>query len=197
MAEYAVRFAREEDAAAIRAVYEPYVRTTAISFEWEVPTVDEMARRMTRTLERYPYLVLEVEGTVVGYAYAGPFHERAAYGWSAETSIYIECTHRRAGMGGALYRELESVLAHMGVLNLNACIAYAEQEDAFLTHDSVTFHTRMGFSWVGRFHSCGYKFGRWYDMVWMEKMLARHPEVPGSLLPIAEVRAWYETGRKR
>ena len=167
-----IRNASTADAAALAAIYAPYVCDTAISFELEPPTPDEFASRIARTVERYPYLVAERDGAVVGYAYAGPFKERAAYAASVELSVYVDSAQRGAGVGRALYAELERALARRGVTNLYACVAYPVVEDERLTYASVRFHERCGFEIVGRFHGCARKFGRVYDMVWMEKHLA-------------------------
>ena len=188
-----IRFATPADAVQVRAVYAPYVSDTAITFEYEVPTASEMEGRMAHTLESFPWLVFEAGGKVLGYAYASPFHVRAAYAWSVETSVYVDRACRRAGIGRALMRDLEAILSHMGALNLNACIAYAGREDPFLTDDSVRFHERLGFALAAHFHACGYKFGRWYDMVWMERLPACRPDVPRALSSVEDACAWYET----
>ena len=125
-------------------------------------------------MQRYPYLVAERDGQIMGYAYAGPLKDRAAYDWACETTIYLDRTARRQGAGSKLYKALEEKLAAMGIANLYACIAYPTFEDEYLTLDSVRFHERLGFSQIGRFHACGQKFGRWYDMVWMEKTIGEH-----------------------
>lgn len=187
--EIEIRVATPDDADALLAVYAPYVTDTAISFECEVPTVEEFRRRIARTLERYPYLVALQDGKIAGYAYAGPFVGRAAYDWSVETSIYVARHARRAGLGRALYTVLENILREMGVLNLNACIGYPKKEDEYLTTNSVDYHRHLGYAWVGRFHDSGCKFGRWYDMVWMEKIIGNHPENPEPIRPFPEVRA--------
>ena len=188
-----IRFATPADAGQVRGVYAPYVIDTAVTFEYEVPTTSEMGRRIARTLESLPWLVYEAGDRVVGYAYASPFHARAAYAWSVETSIYVDRDCRRSGVGRTLMRDLEAILSHMGVLNLNACIAYVQRDDPFLTDDSVRFHERLGFVLTAHFHECGYKFGRWYDMVWMERLPAHRPDVPRPLSSVDEARAWYET----
>lgn len=169
-----IRTARAEDAAALLHIYGNYVRNTAVTFEWNVPTVREFSERITRTLRRYPYLVAERSGTIVGYAYAGTFKERAAYRWSAELSVYVDVDARHGGIGRALYTALEDALQSMGVQNLYACIAYPEAEDEYLTFDSVRFHERLGFAICGTFTRCSYKFDRWYGMVWMEKLIGDH-----------------------
>ena len=169
-----IRMATVDDAEEIRLIYEPYVRDTAITFEYEVPSVQEFRKRISLTLEKYPYFVAVHQGKIVGYAYAGPFVGRAAYARSAELSVYVSNQMKKAGIGGQLYQELEEALKAMGILNLYACIGYPEVEDEYLTRNSVEFHGHLGFRMVGRFHKCGYKFNRWYDMVWMEKIIGKH-----------------------
>lgn len=170
-----IRTATPADAAEIARLYEPYVRHTAITFDYDPPSVRTFASRIASTLKRYPYLVASDGGRVVGYAYAGVFKDRAAYDWSCETTIYVERSARRQGIGAALYQELERLLRAQGILNLYACVAYPPgPDDPYLTLDSVRFHERRGFATIGHFHRCGYKFGRWYDMVWMEKLIGEH-----------------------
>ncbi len=181
-----LRLARPDDAAALRAIYAPYVRDTAITFEYDVPDVAEFRARIQATTRRYPYLVAVCDGRPVGYAYAGQFHARAAYDWAVETSIYVARDARRHGVGRALYDGLEASLHEMGVLNLNACIAYPPAEDEHLTRDSVRFHEHLGYAMVGRFHACGYKFDRWYDMVWMEKMIGEHTSHQPPVTPFPQ-----------
>lgn len=177
-----IRMAVPEDAEALLKIYAPYVEKTAVTFEYEVPSAAEFSDRIKRTLKKYPYLAAEQDGEVVGYAYAGTFHERAAYDWAVETSIYVREDKKGSGIGRALYSALEHSLLRQNILNVNACIAYPAQEDEHLTKDSVRFHEKLGYRMAGRFHQCGYKFGRWYDMVWMEKHLGSHPENPEKVI---------------
>lgn len=175
MTDILIRTALQQDAEQLRDIYAPYVEQTAISFETEVPTATEMMHRMEKVLERYPYLVAVSGDRILGYAYASCFKQRAAYDWSVELSIYMRMDERQRGVGGRLYRMLESILQTQGILNLNACIAVPKGEnDEYLTDNSMKFHEHMGYTLVGRFHDSGYKFGRWYDMVWMEKMIGKH-----------------------
>ncbi len=176
-----IRSARPEDAEALLAIYAPYVEKTAITFEYEAPSPQEFSRRITETLKGFPYLVLEDAGEIQGYTYAGPFKGRAAYDWAVETTVYIRQGAHGKGYGKALYIALEDELKRRHFLNVYACIAYSEQEDETLTHDSPLFHKHMGYILCGTFRQCGYKFGRWYDMIWMEKHLGSHPSDP---LPI-------------
>ena len=115
----------------------------------------------------------------MGYAYAGKFHDRAAYDWSVETSIYVEQHQKRRGIGRLLHDALEQELRRRHFLNMNACIACPMGEtDPYLTRDSIRFHEKLGYRMVGEFHQCGYKFGRWYHMVWMEKHIGDHADTP-------------------
>lgn len=182
-----LRMATEKDASALLEIYRPYVEQTAITFEYDVPTVEEFARRIRHTLERYPYLVAEENGAVIGYAYVSPFKERAAYDWAVETSIYVKMGLSGKGYGKQLYDALERLLKAQNILNLNACIAYTEHEDAHLDNNSTHFHEHLGYKLVGTFHQCGYKFGTWYDMIWMEKMLGDHTDAPAPVLPVGEI----------
>ena len=178
-----LRTAALPDAERLLEIYRPYVEETAITFEYDVPTIDEFRGRMTRVLEKYPYLVAERDGTIVGYAYAGPFVGRAAYSWAAETTVYLDRERRGMGLGRRLYTALENVARAQNIWNLNACIGYPREEDEYLNRNSAQFHAHLGYRMVGEFHRCGYKFGRWYDMVWMEKLLGEHPAVPAPVIP--------------
>lgn len=184
-----IRVARVEDAPRLHEIYAPYARDTAITFEYEPPTLEEFRARIARTLERYPYLVAERDGRVVGYAYAGPFKARPAYDWAVETSIYVERSERRGGVGRSLHDALKMALGIQGILNMEACIATTEVEDERLTNDSARFHERMGYRLVGEFRACGFKFNRWYNMVWMELHIGAHEPDAAHPLPFPLVRA--------
>lgn len=179
-----LRIATPADAAELAAIYEPYVRTTAITFELVAPDSAEFARRIAHTLERYPYVVAQssASGLVLGYAYVGAFKGRAAYDWAVETSIYVAQEARGQHVGSLLHEGLLRCCALQGITNLEACIAYPDEGG------SVGFHERMGYRMVGRFERCGYKLGRWWDMVWMERFIADHPAEPAPLRPFPAVR---------
>lgn len=174
MADIKIRKARIEDAEELLGVYTPYVEETAITFEYEVPTLADFRERIARVSQTYPYLVALKEGKIAGYAYAHQFKEQAAYQLSVETSIYIDMDERHQGIGRGLYAELEKELKAQGILNMNACITYMDEADEYLPLDSIHFHDTMGFTRCAHFHKIGYKFGRWYDMIWMEKMIGPH-----------------------
>jgi len=161
-----------EDADRLLEIYSYYVKNTAISFEYEVPSIEEFRKRIVNVTKKYPYICAIVDGTIIGYAYAGVFHARKAYEHSVELSIYVDLEKRRDGCGRILYNVLEEMLKKQGIKNLYACIAVPlKKEDEYLTFDSVKFHKKMGFKLAGHFHACGKKFDRWYDMVYMEKII--------------------------
>ncbi len=163
-----------EDAKELLEIYGPYVLETAISFEYDVPSVEEFRERIINISKKYPYIKAIENGKIIGYAYAGAFKTRKAYDWSVETTIYVAKDCHKNGVGRLLYSQLEKSLKDMGILNMNACIAMPSREDSHLTDDSFRFHKALGFELVGTFHDSGYKFDTWYDMIWMEKMLGNH-----------------------
>ena len=169
-----IRTAKITDAEQILNIYSYYIEKTAITFEYDIPSIEEFRDRIESTLKKYPYLVEEENGKILGYAYAGTFKDRAAYDWSVETSIYVDKDLEKRGVGRKLYEALEKALVEQGIKNAYACIAYPIEEDEYLTKNSVEFHEHLGYKLVGRFHKCAYKFDRWYDMVWMEKFLGEH-----------------------
>lgn len=174
-----IRDAREEDAPALAAIYRHYVEKTAVTFDETFPDDEAFAEKIRETKKTHPFLAAEEgDGRILGYAYAHPFVGRAAYRWSAETTIYLAPDAKRRGIGRALYGDLEERLRAMGILTLYACIGVPREEreeDGILTFDSVRFHEKMGYRTVGTFSCCAYKFGRWLDMSWMEKRLAPLP----------------------
>lgn len=182
-----VRIVEESDAEELLEIYAPYVKETAITFEYDVPSLQEFRRRIRETLKNYPYYVAESEGKIAGYAYASAFKERKAYDWAVETSIYVRKDLRRAGIGSVLLEKLESTLAKQNILNANACIAQTDSPDAHLNNASIEFHKKRGYQLAGKFHSCGYKFNHWYNMVWMEKMLGEHKPDQPPFIPFSNL----------
>jgi L-amino acid N-acyltransferase YncA len=183
-----IRMATEEDAEEILKIYSPYVTDTAITFEYDIPSVAEFSQRIKDTLQTYPYIVALKEKRIVGYAYASAFKKRTAYNWAVETSIYLKQDCRGKGLGKKLYLALEDILKRQNIINLNACIAYTSAEDMHLDNTSTVFHEHLGYSKVAHFTKCGYKFGTWYDMIWMEKMLGDHIAAPDPVIPIARIQ---------
>ena len=167
-----IRLASIDDTKDILKIYSYYVLNTAISFEYDVPTVDEFKERIRKTLENYPYYVAILDNKIVGYAYAGSFVGREAYKYSAELTVYIDKDYKKQGIGRLLYKKLEEDLKQKGISNLYACIGTpVDKADEYLDFNSVEFHKHLGFMQVGEFHKCGYKFDRWYNMVWLEKVI--------------------------
>lgn len=189
-----IRIATPQDAEQLLAIYRPYVEQTAITFETEAPSIEEFRERISITLQTYPYLVYEEEGRIVGYTYASPFKNRSAYDRTVETTIYLQQEARGRGLARRLYEALEICLKQQGILNLCACIAHATRKTPYLTNSSERFHWSMGYKQVARFHKCGYKFGLWWDIIWMEKMLGAHLPTPKPRLKFTEIKeAFTET----
>lgn len=159
-----VRDATPDDAAACAAIYAPYVRDTAITFEVEPPDAAEFGRRIAAATARYAWLVLEDDGRVVGYAYACPFRERAAYRFACEVSVYLEPGLRRSGGGRALYAALLRRLAERGYRTAVAGMTVPNDASAGL-------HAASGFVPVGTFRRVGWKHGRWHDVAWAQRDL--------------------------
>ena len=166
-----IREATLDDAERLVEIYAPYITETAVSFEYEVPTVDEFRERIKNIKEKYPYLVCEKAGVVVGYVYASAYSKREAYDWTVATSIYVDKNCRRMGVGSLLYKNLEERLKKKGIENLLAGVAYCEREDEYLTKDSYKFHLREGYVMAGQLKDVGKKFDRYYDLLWMQKKI--------------------------
>lgn len=166
-----VRFADTEDAAELLNIYTPYITDTAITFEYVIPPVEDFAGRIESVMQSFPWLVCEVDGKPAGYAYASRFRPRAAFQWDAEVSVYLSAEFHRSGIGSALYDCLEAILKEQGYLNLYALITHPHPA-------SEGFHAGRGYRPLGIYHGTGYKFGKWHDLIVMEKQLAPLPENP-------------------
>jgi phosphinothricin acetyltransferase len=168
-----VRDASQRDGAACAAIYAPYVTDTAITFETEPPTGEEMAQRILAASQRHAWLVLEHRGRIVGYAYGGTFSARAAYRWACEVSVYLELGRRRTGGGKALYSALLPRLAERGFRV--AAAGMTLPNDA-----SVGLHRAMGFEQVGVYRRIGFKHGAWHDVAWTQRTLAEGEDPPAE-----------------
>ena len=180
-----IRFARAEDGDRLSEIYRPAVAERTTSFELVPPAGTEMAERVARTVARTPWLVAETDGAsrrVIGYAYATPHRDRAAYQWSVDVSAYIDATAHRGGVGRALYSALFDVLRMQGFVNAYAGITLPNPA-------SEGFHRAVGFEPVGVYRQVGYKFGAWHDVIWMSLALADHAADPPPPRPLADVRA--------
>ena len=157
-----IRIANESDVPAILAIYAPYILTSTATFEYTVPTETEFLERFRRITAQFPWLVWEEEGEILGYAYASAPYERAAFSWCAEPSVYLKPEARGRGIAKRLYAALEAILERQGYQVLYALIT-AENKA------SLRFHEKQGYTHCVLFPDCGYKFGRWLGLIWMEK----------------------------
>lgn len=173
-ADHAIRWAGPDDAAGCRAIYEPFVLDTAVSFETSVPTVAEMGARIAAALESHAWLVAVVDGDVVGYAYASAHRSRPAYQWACDVSVYLAPSARGQGLGRALYSGLFSRLVERGFVTALAGVALPN--DA-----SLGLHRALGFEVVGTYRNIGFKLGRWHDVCWLQRSLVDVPVVPRDL----------------
>lgn len=174
-----IRNAVHADAGAIRDIYAPFVSESATSFEVEPPDAAAMARRIEELTERFPWLVYEADGQVLGYAYASPHRAaRKAYQWCVETSVYIHAQARRRGIGRALYGALFELLRRQGYINAYAGITLPNP-------GSRRLHESMGFALVGVYPRIGFKFGTWHDVLWLQLRLQEAAEPVADLLPAA------------
>jgi phosphinothricin acetyltransferase len=166
-----IRDAVATDAEQCAAIYAPYVRDTAISFESEPPTAAEMARRIAEAQRAHAWLALEDDGDVVGYAYGGPYMSRAAYDWATSVSVYLDPGRRRTGAGRALYEALFERLSARG--HRTALAGVALPNDA-----SVGLHRALGFEEVGIHRRVGWKLSRWHDVAWYQRALGDDGDGP-------------------
>lgn len=167
-----LRPARESDLPAILDIYGPYVLHSTATFEYTIPSEAEFLARFRRITAQYPWLVWEEDGEILGYAYADAPYSRAAFAWCAEPSIYLRPDARGRGIGVQLYAELEQLLQRQGYQLLYALIT---QENA----PSLAFHRKRGYRIAAEFPNCGFKFGRWLGLTWMEKRL-KSVEIPSA-----------------
>jgi phosphinothricin acetyltransferase len=187
-----LKIASKDDAKELLEIYAPYVKNTAITFEYDKPSVAEFEKRIKNTLEEYPYIAALKDKEIVGYAYLGRFKARRAYDWVAETSIYVKEDFRGRGIGKILYEAIEKIAKSQGIVTLYACVTNAEKPDEYQNNMSVGFHEYMGYKKVGTLKKCGYKFNRWYGMTIFSKNTARKkkdmkPFTPFSKLDVKDI----------
>lgn len=178
-----LRLATIDDAEQILAIYAPIVRETTISFEHDVPTLDEMQTRIQKYLQHYPYLVCEdtQNGQIAGYAYASLHRGRWAYQWSVECSAYVHTDYRKQGIGRTLYRTLFNILREQGFYNVYAGVTQPNPT-------SVAFHEAIGFEMLGMYKNIGYKLGEWHDVIWYALALQdTYPDNPTPPIKILDL----------
>ena len=174
-----IRPAEINDAEALLHIYSQYINTP-ITFEYELPSIPEFTERIRSTGAAYPYLVCEEEGRVLGYAYAHPRGERAAYQWNAELSVYLDASYTSRGLGKKLYHILIGILKLQGVRTVYGAVTLPNEK-------SEGLHASLGFKRLGTYHNTGYKSGAWHDVTWFEKQIAPYTPDPAPLLPIGSV----------
>ena len=157
-----IRIATEADVAQMLAIYAPYIENTTITFEYHVPTEMEFLERFRRITTRFPWLVWEENGRILGYAYGSAPFERDAYRWCAEDSVYLLPEAQGKGIGSRLCLALEKVLFYQGFRRIYALITAENKK-------SVIFHQKLGYTLRAELPDTGYKFGRWIGVVWMDK----------------------------
>lgn len=177
-----IRNATPDDAAAIVEIYAPYVLHTGISFETEVPSVEEYRGRIIKTQEFFPFFVLEEDGVVVGYSCAHFLRERKAYRWMCESTIYVHKDKQRSGYARMLYEKLLDALKRQGFCEVFAVIGCPNEP-------SERFHSAMGFTLAAEFPKSGYKLGRWWDVKYYSIQLNPRAECPAELIPYPELKA--------
>ena len=175
-----IRIARDEDAAAIHAIYAPSITDGVATFETELPGVATMRERIHTRLQHYPWLVWDDGGEVLAYAYAGRFRERAAYDWIAETSIYVRADAHRRGIARRLYGTLLDVMCMQGI---NQAIGVITLPGTV----SVAMHEAMGFASAGVWRQCGYKLGQWWDVGVWQKQLQAPAATPSPVIPFPQL----------
>ena len=180
MGKIIIRPVTAADAAELVAIYAPYVLETAVTYEYEVPSVEEFRGRIENTTKNYPYLAAVEEGEILGYAYASSFHPRAAFRWSAEATVYLKKEAHGRGIGRMLYETLEEILKNQNVQTVIALIADPNPE-------SVAFHEKLGYRVAGKLTNCAYKLGEWRGMYYMEKFLGNHEGEHAPFIPYPEI----------
>lgn len=173
-----IRKATSKNAQEIAAIYALYVIETSVSFEQSVPDVAEFTKRITSTLQNYPYYIAQDEN-ILGYAYAGAYNSRTSYELTAEISVYVKQNSGHEGIGTILYKALEDQLKKQNIVNLLSNITAGNQK-------SEKFHEKHGFKRVGYLPRVGYKFGSWHDVIWMQKALYNDPTYPGRFIPFSK-----------
>jgi len=175
------RFAEELDAAAIQGIYAPYCESSAVSFETTAPSVEEIGQRIRRISGQFPWIVGDLDGRVLGYAYGSQHSDRAAYQWSVNATIYVSKESHRTGLGRGLYTSLLRILTLQGYYK--ACGGITLPNPA-----SVGLHEAVGFKPVGVYRGVGYKLGSWHDVGWWQLSLQPESDEPPSPRGIQEIR---------
>ena len=179
-----VRAATPQDAEQLLEIYTPFVisedcSVSNVSFELTAPSLAEFRQRIVDISSKYPYLVGEKNGQILGYVYCHPYRERLAYQWSVEVTIYLAPAGQGKGLGRLLYETMEKLLCLQGVTMAYSCITLGNEH-------SNKMHEALGYRLIGTFPNSGYKNGQWLDTVWLEKQLQPCPKQPDN------IKSWRE-----
>jgi L-amino acid N-acyltransferase YncA len=175
-----IRLATQSDSKVLLEIYAPFIKDTLITFEYEVPTVAEFGSRISNIEKRYPWLVCEIDGQIVGYAYASQFNERTAYDWTVDVSVYVHPDYQRKKIAVALYSCLFELLKLQGFYSICAIITASNKR-------SLNFHQAFGFKTAGHYQNIGYKFDQWLDVEWLSLVIGnfnKPPQKPKSIQDI-------------
>ncbi|WP_297137342.1 GNAT family N-acetyltransferase [Terrisporobacter sp.] len=175
-----IRFATIDDTEKILSIYEPYIKNTAITFEYDIPSLDEFSTRIKNICKDYPYLVCEIDGKIAGYAYANRAMSRAAFNWNVELSIYIDTNYRGQGIGKSLYSALLKILTHQNIVNVYALVVTPNES-------SEKLHKYFGFEEVGLHPNTGYKLGNWHNLSYLCKVISNFDNPPKKFISINDL----------
>ncbi|MDO5307962.1 MAG: GNAT family N-acetyltransferase [Planctomycetia bacterium] len=179
-----IRRVRPDDVEPLQKLYAYYVNNTTVSFETEAPTLQEFQARVDEISKDFPYLVCELDGKILGYAYAHRAFQRQAYAWCAETTIYVDPHAQGHGVARALYTALIELLKTQGYKNLYAVIVAENLQSSY-------FHMKQGFTLFSVFKKAGWKLGRWLDVAWFELLLPPYDQEPVEPSPISMFSDYY------
>ena len=176
-----IRLVKPADYAAILNIYSPYVTSTAVTFEYDVPSLSDFSERIKNICSHYPCLVCEANGEIIGYCYSGIHRVKTAYQWSTECTIYIAQAYHRKGIAKELYKTLFAILKLQGFVNVYAGVSVPNEQ-------SEKFHIKSGFTEIGLFEKIGYKLGQWHNLKFFQLILNEHSANPLPPVSIGEVQ---------
>jgi len=175
-----IRLANENDAEAILVIYAPYIKNTSYTFETEVPSMESFQQRINNYLINWPWLVCEIDGKIIGYAYATRYRERKAYQWCTESSVYVHDDYQRIGVANALYAVLLDILKRQGFRTVYAVINLPNEK-------SVAFHESLGYKYFATYEKVGYKLGKWKNVGWWQLVINNYTDEPLSPIKFSEM----------
>ncbi len=170
-----IRPVQIQDTQAVLHIYTPYILTTAFTFETTIPTIEEFEERIKTYTQKYPWLVAEDDGMIIGYAYAGKHRDREAYQWCVESSVYVQENYHGKNVAYELYTQLFKLLKQAGFINVYAGVTQPNPK-------SISFHTKMGFEHFATYKNIGHKLGKWHDVAWLVKVINEHSDHPATPL---------------